>query len=142
MSKSPTVTITLDKPYTIEFDLACIQRIEDVTQRGCFDLAQNIFEVFAEFPKPTPQDPNPKPSAKQALAAMRHVRAGEALKFIAACIDRKVEEASKIVPKKALLETYFQLGASFAESIQELGGGDEEGGAEGKEKPQVSGSDN
>lgn len=143
MPKSPTITITLDKPYTIEFDLGCIQRIEDKTDRGCFDLAQRIFEVFAEFPKPTTENPNPKPSPEQAMNAMRKVRAGEALKFIAACIGCDVDAAAKIVPKSALLSTYFDLGAAFASSVQELGGSDvEEGGAEGKAPAQASGVGN
>jgi len=134
MPKSPTVNITLDKPYTIEFDLACIQRIEESTGLGCFELQEKLSDLFAGMPVPTKENPAPELSDDQAKTLAKKVRIGFGISIIAGAIDKPVSDAKKLVELDRFIPTLFSVVAGFTIAMILLGSkeSDEaEGGAEG-----------
>ena len=153
----PTVSVQIDKPYTVRFDLRRLMKIEEASGMTCFDLLQRLMEMA-----PRPDTLDGKRLTAQALSQMtaeqmRELATGEKprltasqdavrragrsvsvpllVKFVAGCIDLNPDDASEVIPPKKLVMIGLELLVGLGHACAQLGGGDDEG----KEAAQASG---
>lgn len=152
MSKTPTAKITIDREYSVSFDLDTIMAIEDATGLTCFDVAKRLALVMpesdtfdgvrvtpAEIAALTAEQRERLVASDEAIeAASRSINIGLVVRFIAGCVRMDAKMATRVIQLGRLLEFMMALLPAFITACTMLSGQAEE--REGKAEARDSGT--
>lgn len=114
---SPTAVLPLTPPLMVEFSYSLLERIEQATGKTVNDLALTDLAALAiDVPE------GQKPTAAQALEAMKRVRLTTVTTFVAACLGCTREALQDAVPQERLSEVFGLLADKFVEALSAING--------------------